>query len=107
MFGSFKDCDHRRNVYYRFFMTEIYNKCRLQFDFAPIQQLARYQLIIMDIKRQLEIEKAPQRVIDTVDETELELKKLIEKIHLMRNLPSHKLDWFCWFFHVVLFSHFF
>jgi hypothetical protein len=71
-------------------MNEIYYKSNVHYDFAPIQQLARYHLVIMDILRELEKKNAPQKEVKAVRKAEGDVKKLMERIYAMRNLSSRQ-----------------
>jgi hypothetical protein len=73
------------SVYYRFFINEIYITCHYHFEFAPIQQLSRYHLVLMDILRELEKKEAPSKELKVVRQAEADMKKLMEKIYSMRD----------------------
>lgn len=84
-----QDCEHRRNVYYKFFMNEIMDKVGFAFEFRAIQQLARYHLIIIEMLKDLKDQGASDDAIKALTQTEIDWKRMMGKIYAMRNLASN------------------
>lgn len=87
-FNFSQECKHRRDVYYRSFMNEIYNKCHIRYEIEPIQHLAQFHRSIVDILTELENNKAPKKEIKAVRKADADMKLVMEKINTMRNLSG-------------------
>lgn len=79
-------CEHRRRVYYKFFMEELDRKSNSSFQFSPTQHLAALHLILIEMLRELKNLEAPNDVIDSLFKAEADWKILMNKIYSMRNL---------------------
>lgn len=69
-------------------MQSITDKIGIAFEFAPIQQLARYHLIIIEILNKLKKESASNEEIEAMTKAEADWKALMVQIYSMRNFAT-------------------
>lgn len=66
-------------------MQSITDKTGIAFEFAPIQQLARYHLFIIEILKKLKKQSASNLEIEAMSKAEVDWKALMDQIYSMRN----------------------
>lgn len=73
---------YKREQFYKVLMEEIEEKVRLSYDaFAPIQQLAHYHSILIEMLDELRKEDAPKEEIEAVRNAEMEFMKLMARMN--------------------------